>query len=148
VSVYADILGPVYSIASQISVKLARAAATSDVVVTGDVVVVVASHWATCIVSGTLKKYLKYSKIVLAWVGLSVAKSHEVELENAQSGFRSEVMLQRDSGSIQTVPSPVYPSGQVQVYDPLLFEHSAFQAHDVVSESAHSSRSVQPVPST
>ena len=38
--------------------------------------------------------------MVLAWAGLSVAKSHEVELENAQSGFRSEVMLQRDSGSV------------------------------------------------
>jgi len=48
-------------------------------------------------------------------VGLSVAKSHEVELEKAQSGFRSEVMLQRESGSMQTVPSPSYPDGQVQV---------------------------------
>merc|ERR1712002_996475 len=115
VSVYADILAPVYSIASQISVKLARAAAAADIVVAGDVVVVGGSHWATCIVSGTLKKYLKYSKIALAWFGLSVAKSHEVELENAQSGLISEVMLQRDSGSMQTVPSPVYPDGQVQV---------------------------------
>ena len=41
----------------------------------------------------------------------------------------------------QVLPSPVYPTRQVQVYDPSVLVHSALVSHSFVSGLAHSSMS-------
>ena len=42
----------------------------------------------------------------------------------------------------QLLPSPVYPTRQLQVYDPSVLLHSALVSHSFVSGLAHSSISV------
>ena len=45
----------------------------------------------------------------------------------------------------QFLPSPVYPTRQLQVYDPSVLLHSALVSHSFVSGLAHSSISVSKV---